>query len=83
MDHLRVGSAGVGDIEGHGALHAVEIVVQTRFLVDEQGSGYAPEIERITQVRLKIALNELDRPLHLIYGQRRAVTVGNVDLAHA
>ena len=82
MDHLAV-DAHVGDIEGDRALHAVQIIVQAGILVHKEGGGYPAQIQRLAQVDLEIALDELDGTLHLVGVQRRFISCGNVNLAHA
>jgi len=82
VDHLT-GGAHIGDIKGNRALHAVKVVVQTGILLHEQGSGDTAQIQRLPQVHLKIALDELDRALHLIGGQRRFVAGRDRQFAHA
>ncbi len=82
MHHLSL-CAHIGDIKGHGALHAVEVIVQTRILIHKQGSGNAPQIQRLPQIHLEIALDELDCALHLIGRQRRFVPSRDRHFAHA
>ena len=82
MHHLAL-CAHIRDIEGHRALHAIEVIVQTRILLHEQGSRNAPQIERLPQIHLEIALDELDCALHLIGGQRRLVPSRDRHFAHA
>ena len=72
----------VGDIEADGALHAVEVIVQTGIFFHEEGSGNAAQIERVAQVDLKITLDEFNGALHLVNVQRRVIVGGNVGLAH-
>ena len=82
VHHLTL-RAHVGNVEGHGTLHAVEVIVQTRILIHEQGSGNAPKIQRLPQIHLEIALDELDSALHLVGGQRRLVPGRDRHFAHA
>ena len=82
MHHLAL-CAHIRDIEGHRALHAIEVIVQTRILLHEQGSRNAPQIERLPQIHLEIALDELDCALHLIGRQRRFVPSRDRHFAHA
>ena len=81
--HHLTGGAHIGDIKGNRALHAVEVVVQTGILLHEQRSGNPAQIQRLPQIHLKIALDELDSPLHLIGGQRRFVAGRDRQFAHA
>ena len=81
LHDLRV-VADVGDIEADGALHAVEVIVQTGIFFHEEGSGNAAQIERVAQVDLKITLDEFNGALHLVNVQRRVIVGGNVGLAH-
>ena len=82
MYHLTVG-AHVGDVEGDGALHTVQVIIQAGVLPDEQGSGDPAQIQRLSQIDLEVTLDELNGALHLIDGQRRLVTGGNENLTHA
>ena len=77
------GGAHIGDVEGDRALHAVEVVVQAGILLHEQGSGDTAQIQRLPQIHLKIAFDELDGALHLVGGQRRLVSGGDRQFAHA
>ena len=80
--HLA-GGTHVGNVERNGALHAVEVIVQTGTLLHEQGSGDPAQIQRLPQIHLKIALDELNGPLHLVGGQRRLVAGRDRQFAHA
>ena len=80
--HLPV-CAHIGNIKGNRALHAVQVVVQAGIFLYEQGSGNTAQIQRLPQIHLKIALDELNGALHLIGGQRRLVPGGDRQLAHA
>ena len=82
MYHLP-GGTHIGDVKGDGALHAVEVVVQAGIFLHEQGSGDTAQIQRLPQIHLKIALDELDGPLHLVGGQRRLVAGRDRQFAHA
>ena len=82
VNHLTV-RADVGNIERNGTLHPVEVIVQTGIFVDEQRGRHAAQIERLPEVHLKIALDEFNRALHLIDGQRRVITLRNDDFAHS
>ena len=81
MYHLGRG-AHIGNIERDGALHTIEVIVQTRIFIDEQRGGHSAQIQCLTEVDLKIALDELDGALHFIHGQRCFVPFGNNDFAH-
>ena len=81
MDYLGVGT-NIGDVEGNGTLDTVEVIVQTRILINEQGGGNPTQIQCLTKVYLEIALDELDGALHFIHGQRRFVPFRNNDFAH-
>ena len=83
MHHLTV-RAHVGNIERNGALHAVQVIVQTGIFADEQRGGHAAQIQRLPEVHLKIALDEFNGALHLIDGQRRCDNrAGMNDFAHS
>ncbi|MPM98929.1 hypothetical protein SDC9_146119 [bioreactor metagenome] len=81
VDHLPV-SAHVRNVEGHGAFHAVEIVVQARSPVHKQGGGDPVEVQPLRQVLLKIRVNEFDGALELVVGQRHFVPGGNHYFTH-
>ena len=55
VDHLGV-PARVGHVEGHGPLHAVQIVVQAGGRLHKQGGGHPAQVERTAQIVLKQAL---------------------------
>ena len=79
--HLGVGPH-IRDIKAHRALHAVEIIIQAGVVVHKEGRGYTAQIQRLCQIDLEIALDELNGTLHFIAGQRSLVAGGNDDLAH-
>ncbi len=81
MDDLCI-DADVGNIERDGALVAVEVVIEAGVFIDEQRRGHTAQIERIAQIHLKIALDELDRPLQLINAERSMIVLRNGQLAH-
>ena len=74
--------ADVGNIEGDGALNAVEVVVQTGVFIHEQRSGNPAKIEGIAQIHLEIALDEFNGALHFINRQRGVVVLRDHDVAH-
>ena len=43
VDYLGV-RTNIGDVEGDGALDTVEVIVQTRILINEQGGGNPTQI---------------------------------------
>ena len=55
VDHLGVPPR-VGHVEGHRALHAVEVVVQAGGRLHKQGGGHPAQVERTAQIVLKQAL---------------------------
>jgi ATP:corrinoid adenosyltransferase len=63
MYHLCIGIH-IGNIKTNRTLYAVEIVVQTRIFINEQRSGYTAQIQRITQIHLKITLDEFNSAYH-------------------
>ena len=81
MDDLRLGVY-VGDVKADRTLVAIQVIVQAGGLLHEQRRGHAAQIERVGQIRLKIALDEFDRALQLIDGQWGAVALRDKDLAH-
>ena len=81
MDDLRV-DADIGNVERDGPLDAVEVVIEAGFFIDKQRCGHTAQIERIAQIHLKIALDELDCPLQLINAERSMLVLRNGQLAH-
>ena len=81
MDDLRV-DADIGNVERDGALDTVEVVIEAGIFIDEQRCGHTAQIERIAQIHLKIALDELDCPLQLIDAERSMIILRNGQLAH-
>ena len=51
-------------------------------ILHEQRRGHAAQIERVGQIRLKIALDEFDGALHFIDRQRGVVVLRDIDFAH-
>ena len=80
--HHLCHAAHIGDVESHRTLETIEVIVKARLIINEQGSGDAAQIQRLTQIHLEIALDKLDGPLHLIDRQGRFVTLGNDNFAH-
>ena len=81
MDDLRV-DADIGNVERDGPLDAVEVVIEAGIFIDKQRCGHTAQIERIAQIHLKIALDELDCPLQLIDAERSMIVLRNGQLAH-
>ena len=81
VDHLAV-EPYIRNVKGHGALHAVQVVVEAGAAVHEQGCGDAAQVQRVAEVRLKGALDKGDGPLQLVVGQGHLVTGGDEQLAH-
>ena len=81
MDHLAL-CAHVGDVEAHGALHAVQVVVQARAAVHEQGGGDPVEVQADRQVVLEVRVDQLDGPLELVVRQGHPVVLGNGEFTH-
>ena len=81
MDDLRV-DADIWDVKGDGTLDAVEVVIEAGIFIDKQRCGHPAQIERIAQIHLKIALDELDCPLQLINAERSMIILRNGQLAH-
>ena len=81
VHHLALLAHG-GHVEGDGALVAVEVVVQTGGLLDEQRCGHPAQVQRVGQLLLEVVLDEFNGHLHVVHAQRRAVALGNVNLVH-
>jgi hypothetical protein len=77
VDHFPGGPADGGDVEAHGPLHAVEVVVEAGVPVHEQGRGDPAEVQGELQVLLEAALYELNGPLHIVAAEGRAVALGD------
>ena len=76
------GGSHIGNVEGDRALHTVEVVVKTRILIHKQGGGHPTQIQGITQIHLKITLDEFNGPLHFVDGEGRMIPLGDRDFAH-
>ena len=81
VDHLCV-PPGVGNVEGDGPLHAVEIVVQAGGRLDEKRRGHAAQIQFAGERILKRALNQADGALRFIQRKVRRIARGNKRLTH-
>ena len=81
MDHLPLG-AHVGDVKAHGALHAVQIVVEAGAPVHEQGGGDTVEVQPEGEAALEVLVDELNGPLEFVVGQGHFVAGGDGELAH-
>ena len=81
VDHLPLGPH-VGDVEGDGALHAVQVVVQARAPVHEQRGGDPVQVQPEGEVALEVLVDELNGPLELVVGQGHFVAAGDGELAH-
>ena len=79
MDDLDLFSD-IGDIKGNGAFHAVEVIVDTAALADEQRGGDAGQVELQGEFALKGILDQLDGDFGLQDIQRRAVVRGELEL---
>ena len=81
VNHLG-GSLHAVDVKGHGALHAVQVVVQSGSGGDEQGCGHAVQMERAGQFVLKQALEQADSLLSLVNRKQRGIALRKFDLTH-
>ena len=81
VDHLAVGPH-VGNIKGHRAFHAVEVVVQAGGSVHKQGRGDPVQIQLPAQIRLEVRLDELDGALKLVVGEGHMIALRDDYLAH-
>ena len=81
VDHLGV-LAYAGDIEADGALHAVEVVVQTGVGGHEQGGGHPAQVQGVGKVGLKGFFDKGNGPLQFIVGQGGLVALGDHKSAH-
>ena len=77
VDHLSVGTLHGGNVEAHGPLHAVEVVVEAGVPIHEQRRGHPAEVQGKFQVLLEAAFHKFDGPLHVVAVERGAVAVGN------
>ena len=71
-----------GDIELHGALHAVQVVVQAAALRYKQGRGDAVQVQRQTQLFLKDRLDQSDCLLGVVQPQQAFVILRYYGFAH-
>ena len=81
VDHLCV-PPGVGNVEGDGPLHAVEIVVQAGGGLHKQGGGDPAQVQRAAQRILKQALEQANGLLSVIEVQTGGVPLWNDRLQH-
>ena len=70
------------DIKGDGALHAVEIVVQTGGGGHKEGGGYPVQAQGAAQAVLKQALEQADGLLSLINAEQGGVPLRNGGTFH-
>ena len=82
VDHLSVG-AHVGDVEGDGPLHAVQVVVEAGLAVHEQGGGDPVEVQPHAQAVLELLMDQLDGPLELVVAQGHPVAGGDGGFTHS
>ena len=81
VNHLTV-QTHIGNIKGHGALHAVQVIVEAGTAIHEQGGGDAAQVQRVAEVCLEGICDKGDGSLQLIVGQGHFVAGWNVKLAH-
>ena len=81
MHHLGV-CPQRGHVEGDGALHAVQIIVQARGRVHEQRRRHALQMQRAAQLFQEDLLDKADGLLCVIKPQRRPVPGGNDGFRH-
>ena len=81
MHHLR-GAAGLLQIEGNGALDAVEVVVEAGGRLHKQRRRHALEVERGAELLLKIPFQAADGGLRLVQIEKRLIAVRDHGFAH-
>ena len=65
------------NVEGDGALHAVQVIVDPGGLGHKQGGGYPVQAKGAGQLILKQTVQQTDRSLRLINGQKGGISLGN------
>ena len=82
MHHLGLGVAQILDGEAHGALHTIQIVVDTQSLQHEKGCRYSAQPQFCGKVLLKEILDQFDTLLRLFHVEQRFVHHRLNDLSH-
>ena len=77
LHHLRPG-AGAEDVEGNGAFHPVEVVVEAGILRHKEGGGDPVEIQQGSQPVLKEALEQGNGFLRLVNGKEALIARGDI-----
>ncbi len=75
VDHLALGPH-VGDVEGHGPLHAVQVVVQAGGHRHKQRGRHPVQPQGPGQLVGKEAVAQVDGALGLINGQQGLIPLG-------
>ena len=82
VDHLGVPLGG-GHVEGDGALHAVQVVVQAGGGLHKQGGGDPAQVEVPAEGVLKDPLEQGDGLLGVIQVQQGRVVSGDIGFGHS
>ena len=82
VNHLSAGLTHVLDGEGNGALHTVEIVVDTQTLQHKEGGGNTAQTQLRGEILLKEFLDLLNAQLGLACAQKGLVNLGLYHFAH-
>ena len=69
-------------IKRNGALNSVQVVVESRFRLDEKRRRNADKIKRVAQLFLEHIVNDAYRGLRLIQSERTFVPLRNECFAH-
>ena len=75
--HNLHGGAGFQHVEGDGAFHTVQVIIQTAFRRDHDGGGNAGEVQGFGQFLFEEVFNELDGNLCVAQIQDRVVVLGD------
>ena len=69
VDDFRLPAVLVPDVEGHRALHAVQIVVEAGLRIHHEGRGHTQEVQPLRQKGLEEVLHALDGHLGVVQVQ--------------
>ena len=81
VDHLGLLADG-GDVKGNGALIAVQIIVQTRGIRDEQGCGDPLEIQGVLELGLEVVFDVGNGTLGVVGIQDGLIALGDIAFIH-
>ena len=79
MNHLGI-HTNRGDIEGYSPLVAVQVIVQTGVLGNEQRSGHTLQVQGRGKLFLEGSFDVSNGPLGIVFIQNGPIAFGNVDL---